>query len=410
MDILQAKLQVIDAGLRLVKNGLIARTWGNVSCRVSDTQFVITPSGRAYEGLTPDEIVLMNINDLSYDGEVKPSGEKGIHAAAYQLRPEVQFVIHTHQRNASMVSVMQKDITDVPSPWAELVGGTVPMAAYGLPSTGKLRRGVAASLLDYPESKAIIMAHHGAMCVGASYEEAFQITDALEHVCAQFLSRRLLDLTGEAIEGVLSIHEKIAALRANRRAKPSAPEFKAYSSFRSGDAFCMKPEDGEGAVVDVSLPTGEIFEADEAVEYPDSLELHRVIYQKNKRINAIVHSRQPEIVWASQAGKKLKPYLDDFAQIAGINLRVARFNPLNQLESAVAVNKLLRRREAVLLEDNGALCVGVNEDEARAVEMVVEKNSATSLAADLFEKVKTINVVESALMRFIYKKKYSKQK
>ena len=68
MDIQAAKELVIKAGKEVVASGLIARTWGNISCRVSDTQFVITPSGRPYEGLTPEEIVLVNIADLSYDG------------------------------------------------------------------------------------------------------------------------------------------------------------------------------------------------------------------------------------------------------------------------------------------------------------------------------------------------------
>ena len=89
MDIMTAKETVITAGKRLVESGLIARTWGNVSCRVDDNSFVITPSGRSYETLTPDEIVLVKIDDLSYDGDVKPSSEKGIHAQAYKLRPEI---------------------------------------------------------------------------------------------------------------------------------------------------------------------------------------------------------------------------------------------------------------------------------------------------------------------------------
>ena len=72
MDILEAKRIVVEAGKQLVATGLIARTWGNVSCKVSDTQFVITPSGRAYESLTEDDIVLVNMDDLSYDGDIKP--------------------------------------------------------------------------------------------------------------------------------------------------------------------------------------------------------------------------------------------------------------------------------------------------------------------------------------------------
>ena len=62
MEIMQAKELVIKAGIELIESGLIARTWGNISCRISDTQFVITPSGRAYETLTPEEIVLVNID------------------------------------------------------------------------------------------------------------------------------------------------------------------------------------------------------------------------------------------------------------------------------------------------------------------------------------------------------------
>ena len=68
----EAKKLVVAAGKKLVESGLIARTWGNVSARISDTQFVITPSGRAYETLTPEEVVVVNIEDCSYEGDIKP--------------------------------------------------------------------------------------------------------------------------------------------------------------------------------------------------------------------------------------------------------------------------------------------------------------------------------------------------
>ena len=110
MDIMEAKQLVIKAGIEVVEYGLIARTWGNISCRVDDKRFVITPSGRPYETLTPDEIVVVNIDDCSYEGDIKPSSEKGIHAEAYRLRPEVNFVIHTHQMQASVISALGMDI------------------------------------------------------------------------------------------------------------------------------------------------------------------------------------------------------------------------------------------------------------------------------------------------------------
>ena len=88
MDLLQAKEIVVEAGKQLVATGLIARTWGNVSCRISDSQFVITPSGRDYLSLTPDDIVVVNLEDLSYEGDIKPSSEKGLHAQCYILRKD----------------------------------------------------------------------------------------------------------------------------------------------------------------------------------------------------------------------------------------------------------------------------------------------------------------------------------
>ena len=109
----EAKKLVVAAGKKLVESGLIARTWGNVSARISDTQFVITPSGRAYETLTPEEVVVVNIEDCSYEGDIKPSSEKGVHAAAYRHHPTVDFVIHTHQKAATIVSITGMEIRNV---------------------------------------------------------------------------------------------------------------------------------------------------------------------------------------------------------------------------------------------------------------------------------------------------------
>lgn len=109
-DVEEAKKLVVEAGKKLLETGLIARTWGNVSARISDTQFVITPSGRAYDTLTPDEVVVVNIDDCSHEGDIKPSSEKGIHADAYKHHPLVNFVIHTHQKAATIVSITGMEI------------------------------------------------------------------------------------------------------------------------------------------------------------------------------------------------------------------------------------------------------------------------------------------------------------
>lgn len=164
----EARELVIKAGLELVEKELIARTWGNISARISDSQFIITPSGRAYEDLKPEDLVKVNISDLSYEGDVKPSSEKGIHAACYSLRPEVNFVIHTHQIFASAISVCQKSYD------------FAPLAGYGLPGTKKLWSKVSEAVKSNPQSKAFLMQAHGALCVGKDYDEAFEVSLKLE--------------------------------------------------------------------------------------------------------------------------------------------------------------------------------------------------------------------------------------
>ncbi|MCQ2436642.1 MAG: class II aldolase/adducin family protein [Clostridia bacterium] len=174
----EARALVIEAGHKLLENKLIARTWGNISARISDTEFIITPSGMAYDTLTPDKLVRVNIGDLSYCGDVKPSSEKGIHAAAYNLRPDVNFIVHTHQHYASAVCADERD-TDL-----------APCASYGLPGTKKLKKAMRTCIAAHPDKNAFLMAHHGALCLGRDEAEAFDVASALEDECRRLYETR----------------------------------------------------------------------------------------------------------------------------------------------------------------------------------------------------------------------------
>ncbi len=369
MDIMQAKLAVIEAGKKLVETGLIARTWGNVSCRISETEFVITPSGRSYEDLTPDEIVTVSIDDLSYTGDVKPSSEKGVHASAYKLRPDCNFVIHTHQLNASVVSVMGKDMYVSNAAYARILGEVVPLASYGMPSTKKLKKGVYTAIEQYPQSKAVIMSNHGAVCMGTDSEDTFFIAQTLEDACFEHLSTKYDIVTDN---------------------KPIC-----YSSVRAGSNFILKGDDGSeyGFLISHRADLNGVAAAT----------VHRDVYMARKDINALVQSGTPDILGASKkCGKKLRPLLDDFAQIAGVNVRVAK--------SSDMIVKALKGRNAVFMPDGTALCCGPDEDDAKAVEMVVDKNCKAYLAAEAFDAVKYISRLDSVIMNTVYKLKYSKQK
>ena len=177
----EARSLVIKAGLELIEKKLIARTYGNISARISEDQYIITPSGMAYETLTEDKLVKVNISDCSYEGDIKPSSEKGIHAVCYKLRPDANFVIHTHQFYASAVCA-EEESTDF-----------APCALYGLSGTKKLTGNVEKCIRDYPDKCTFLMAKHGALCIGTSYDDAFALADQLEEYCRNLFEEKASD-------------------------------------------------------------------------------------------------------------------------------------------------------------------------------------------------------------------------
>ena len=403
METQQAKLQVIRAGKMLCENGLIQRTWGNVSCRIDQNYFAITPSGRDYLSLTPEDIVVVNIHDLTYAGEIKPSSEKGIHAACYKLRGDVDFVIHTHQTYASLAGLSGRDVNGLTGESEEVIGSNVPLAAYGLPGTGKLRAGVIAAL-QRSTSKAVLMHHHGALCLGGSLEDAFRVANELENVCRQALFDRYTELTGKTAETFASLCEYVAE---TRKKGTDYFVFPAYDSERTFDTVTLTPTNG-GDPVEVDIKTGKPL--DRMIDAPEAAVLHSMIYRKRGDVNAILHSTEPATVAVSGIGATVKPFLDDFAQITGVDMKTAAFYGATPRRAAKQVVKKLRGRNAVMLKNSGALCAGSSADEAQAVKLVTEKGCMAYVAADVYGKEdERIKFSECLLMRVVYKAKYSKK-
>ena len=185
MEIAKAKELVIKAGKDVAAAGLIARTWGNISCKTDDEHFVISASGKEYDTLTEDEVIELDLEELNYEGEIKPSSEKKVHREIYKLKEDVGFIIHTHQHNASAVSAMGQRIIKLDKEYKG-IGGFVLVAEYGLPSTSRVSDKVAEAVHD-SIGNAVIMSNHGAVCYGRDYEEAFEIANNLEEACGRYL-------------------------------------------------------------------------------------------------------------------------------------------------------------------------------------------------------------------------------
>ncbi len=193
----QAKREIIEGGLRLLREGLVARTWGNISIRVDDTYMVITPSGRPYDTLTESDIVLVNYHTSRHEGDIKPSSEKDLHCEIYRTRPGIHAVIHTHQMNASTVASARREVPPILDDMAQIIGPSVRVAPYALPSTRKITKKTVKALRG---RNAAVMANHGAVCVGRDLEEAFVVCQVLEKACKAFIE-------SEFLGGAKSIHK-----------------------------------------------------------------------------------------------------------------------------------------------------------------------------------------------------------
>ena len=176
---------LVEYGKKLVNSGLVQGTWGNLSVRVDDKYMLATPSGLDYMRLTPSDMVKVNIDTLEYEGGLKPTSEKGLHAAVYKNRPDVGAIIHTHAKYCSVYAAAHKDLPVPPEKdGAAEFSNPVRLAAYALPGTKALMKNTAAAV---GQNSGAIMANHGMIVCGGSLEETFRKAEALEKLAGESL-------------------------------------------------------------------------------------------------------------------------------------------------------------------------------------------------------------------------------
>ena len=164
--------EIVRLGKLLTAENLVQGTWGNISIRLDDRYMLATPSGMEYPTLTPYDIVRVDMRSMEYEGSLKPTAERGLHAASYLEHKETNCVIHTHSPECSVFAAAHKGLAGAPR------------AAYGLPGTKKLTKNVVAAL---KEDCAAIMDNHGMVARGGSPEEALELCRSLEHSARELL-------------------------------------------------------------------------------------------------------------------------------------------------------------------------------------------------------------------------------
>ena len=218
MSNMDKRREIIDTGIELLEEKLVARTWGNISARIDVDNYLITPSGLDYTSMREEDIVSVNIKTGEYTGINRPSGEKGVHSAAYEVFDDVNFVVHTHQTYATAVSLAGFDSLeatagspagsesfetsagsptgsesfDITEEEIEKLGG-IALAEYGLPGTKEITNACKSALLTGAHT--VLMIHHGVLVLGKDKEEAMKRVKLLESICERNVKRVIKDNT-----------------------------------------------------------------------------------------------------------------------------------------------------------------------------------------------------------------------
>ncbi len=175
---LEERRQVLNTAREISQNGMVIGTWGNVSARCNDDLMVITPSGVKYDSLTMEDIVIVDSTYGVIEGSLKPSSEAPMHMGIYQKRSDVNAIVHVHSIYATAFAVARKNIPVILEETAQVIGHEVPVADYALCGTYALAETVVKALGE--EKKAVLLANHGLVAVGASMAEALRICYVVE--------------------------------------------------------------------------------------------------------------------------------------------------------------------------------------------------------------------------------------
>lgn len=179
----KARRAVIEAALAMSRSGLSPGRSGNVSARF-DNGMLITPTGMAYEDIRPRDIVFVNARGEVPDKKSrKPSSEWRFHLSAYQARPDMNAVVHTHSLHATVLACAHRPIPAFHYMVAIAGGKDVPVVPYDTFGTPDLARQVAKGLFH---RDACLMANHGQIALGKTLPKALELAQEIETLAEQY--------------------------------------------------------------------------------------------------------------------------------------------------------------------------------------------------------------------------------
>ena len=179
-----ARVREVVAALHaeLPRWGLVVWTAGNVSQRLTTADlFVIKPSGVSYDELTPEAMVVCDLDGVLVDGDRSPSSDTAAHAYVYRHLPEVGGVVHTHSTYATAWAARGEPVPCVLTMMADEFGGEIPIGPFALIGDDSIGRGIVETLRE-SRSPAVLMRNHGPFTVGRDARAAVKAAVMCEEV------------------------------------------------------------------------------------------------------------------------------------------------------------------------------------------------------------------------------------
>ena len=181
-EVAEVRQVVCALHAELPRWGLVVWTAGNVSQRLRSADLlVIKPSGLSYDDLTPESMVVCDLDGNVVDGDRSPSSDTSTHAYVYRHMPEVCGVVHTHSTYATAWAARAEPIPCVLTMMGDEFGGDVPVGPFALIGDDSIGRGVVETL-NGSRSPAVLMRNHGPFTVGPSARKAVAAAVMVEEV------------------------------------------------------------------------------------------------------------------------------------------------------------------------------------------------------------------------------------
>ena len=157
------RCELIECARAMEHYGLVMLSGGNVSLRMKDGTFLVTPSAMAYDSMIPEDIVLVNGKGETIEGKRRPTSDLEAILYIFEKMPDVNVVLHTHQPKAVAVSLVTEEVPVISTTMVDELHDSVKVAPFTISSD----KGMGVSTVEYAQKKgkAVILADTEFSCV-----------------------------------------------------------------------------------------------------------------------------------------------------------------------------------------------------------------------------------------------------